>query len=82
MRCFWDERQRAHAPRLEFFNGSLHPAAEHDGRVDAILGILGRTETPADRGMEPLLRVHSPDYLTFLENAHSNGRAAGRDGDA
>ncbi len=82
MRCFWDERQRAHAPRSEFFNGALHPAAEHPGRVDAILGALGPTEAPADRGMEPLLRVHSPDYLRFLENAHTDWRSAGRDGDA
>ena len=82
MRCFWDERQRAHAPKSEFFNGALHPAAEHAGRVDAILGALGPTEAPADRGMEPLLRVHSADYLTFLENAHSEWRSAGRDGDA
>jgi acetoin utilization deacetylase AcuC-like enzyme len=82
MRCFWDERQRAHAPRSEFFNGALHPAAEHPGRVDAILGALGHTEAPADRGMEPLLRVHSTDYLLFLETAHPQWRSAGRDGDA
>ena len=82
MRCFWDERQRAHAPRSEFFNGALHPAAEHPGRVDAILACLGATETPADRGKEPLLRVHSADYLGFLESALSEWRAAGRDGDA
>ena len=82
MRCFWDERQRGHAPRCEFFNGALHPAAEHPGRVDAILKSIGATEAPPDRGMEPLLRVHSRDYLTFLETAHSEWRAAGRDGDA
>ena len=61
MRCFWDERQRAHAPVAEFFNGKLHPAAEHPGRVDAILGAIGTTERPDDSGMEPLLRVHSGD---------------------
>ncbi len=82
MRCFWDERQRAHAPRSEFFNGALHPAAEHPGRVDAILDSLGGTEAPADRGMGALLRVHSADYLGFLQSAHSDWRAAGRDGDA
>ena len=82
MRCFWDERQRAHAPRSEFFNGALHPAAEHAARVEAILGVLGSTEAPADRGTEPLLRVHSPDYLRFLERAHADWRSAGRDGDA
>ena len=82
MRCFWDERQRTHAPAAEFFNGALHPAAEHPGRVDAILDSLGTTEAPADRGMEPLLRCHSADYLGFLESAHSDWRAAGREGDA
>ena len=82
MRCFWDERQRAHKPAGEFFNGAMHPAAEHGGRVDAILQAIGRTETPTDQGMEPLLRVHSADYLDFVRTAHQQWRAAGREGDA
>ena len=82
MRCFWDDRQRAHAPQAEFFNGALHPAAERPARVDAILERLGATEAPTDRGMEPLLRVHSADYLRFLESAHADWRSAGRSGDA
>jgi acetoin utilization deacetylase AcuC-like enzyme len=82
MRCFWDERQRAHRPAGEFFNGAMHPAAEHAGRVDAILQAIGPTEAPADRGMEPLLRVHSANYLEFLRTAHQQWRAAGREGDA
>ena len=71
-----------HAPRAEFFNGALHPAAEHPGRVVAILECLGSTEAPADRGREPLLRVHAPDYLQFLETAHSDWRCGGHGGDA
>ena len=82
MRCFWDERQRAHRPAGEFFNGAMHPAAEHAGRVEAILQAIGPTEAPADQGMEPLLRVHSADYLDFLRTAHQQWRAAGREGDA
>ena len=82
MRCFWDERQRLHAPSGEFFNGAMHPAAEHPGRVDAILDPIGRTEAPTDFGMEPLLRVHSAEYLGFLRTAHAEWRAAGRQGDA
>lgn len=82
MRCFWDERQRAHKPAGEFFNGAMHPAAEHSGRVDAILAAIGQTETPTDQGVEPLLRVHSADYLDFLRTAHDQWRAAGREGDA
>ncbi len=82
MRCFWDDRQRAHAPAGEFFNGALHPAAEHPGRVDAILDAIGTTEAPADAGMEPLRRVHTDEYLDLLRTGHSEWRAAGREGDA
>ena len=82
MKCFWDDRQRAHAPAGEFFNGAMHPPAEHPGRVDAIVQAIGPTQTPADAGMRPLARVHSADYLYFLRTAHDEWRAAGRDGDA
>jgi acetoin utilization deacetylase AcuC-like enzyme len=82
MRCFWDERQRAHDPAGEFFNGAMHPPAEHPGRVDAILAAVGATQAPADLGLEPLLRVHSRGYLDFLRSAHGRWREAGRDGDA
>ena len=82
MRRFWDERQRAHAPATEFFNGGLHPAAEHGGRVDAILSAIGPTEPARDRGLEPLRRVHSAEYLDFLQSAFAEWRAAGREGDA
>jgi acetoin utilization deacetylase AcuC-like enzyme len=82
MRLFWDERQRLHAPKCEFFNGGLYPAAEHPGRIDSILAAIGKTETPRDHGEAPLLRVHPPEYLDFLKSAHADWRAAGRDGDA
>ena len=81
MRCFWDDRQRAHAPAGEFFNGAMHPAAEHAGRVDAILEAIGPTHAPSDFGLEPLLRTHSRDYLEFLRTAHAQWRSAGREGD-
>ena len=82
MRCFWDDRQRLHAPSGEFFNGALHPAAEHNGRVDSILAAIGRIEQVPDFGTDPLLRVHSAEYLDFLESAHRRWLEAGRDGDA
>lgn len=81
MRCFWDERQRAHAPAAEFFNGKLHPAAEHQGRVDAILAAIGATEPPEDSGIEPLLRVHPKSYLELLRDAYEEWLAADRDGE-
>lgn len=82
MRCFWDERQRLHAPAAEFFNGALHPAAEHPGRVDAILAAIGPTEAPHDHGLEPILAVHHAEYVELLRTAHDAWLAAGRTGDA
>ena len=82
MRCFWDERQRLHAPAGEFFNGAMHPAAEHPGRVDAILEAIGATDPPSDLGLDPILRVHSHDYVEFLRTAHHQWRGARRQGDA
>ncbi len=82
MRCFWDNRQRAHSPAGEFFNGAVHKGAEHPGRVDAILDSIGKVEPPPDLGIEPLRRVHSAAYLDFLESAHAQWLAAGREGDA
>ena len=82
MRCFFDDRQRGHAPRQEFFNGGLHPAAECLERVDAILSAIGPFEAPTDHGMAPVLAVHSPDYIDFLRTAFADWRAAGRNGDA
>ncbi|HEX6219099.1 MAG TPA: histone deacetylase family protein [Sphingomicrobium sp.] len=82
MRCFFDDRQRLHAPTVEFFNGGLHPAAECLERVDAILSGIGRAEAPADHGLEPIAQVHSADYLGFLQSAFGDWCAAGRDGDA
>ncbi|HWT12531.1 MAG TPA: histone deacetylase family protein [Allosphingosinicella sp.] len=82
MRCFFDERQRRHAPEVELHNGAFEPFAEHPGRVASILAAIGPVEAPADRGEAPLLAVHPVDYLDFLRGAHDEWRAAGRPGDA
>jgi acetoin utilization deacetylase AcuC-like enzyme len=82
MRCFFAPGQLAHAPAVELHNGAFEPFAEHPGRVRSILEAIGATEAPADRGEEPLLRVHPREYLDFLKGAYAEWRAAGRPGDA
>jgi len=82
MRGFWDERQRLHAPVKELHNGAFVPFAETSARADAILAALPPAEAAVDHGEAPLLRVHPAAYLDFLENAWSDWRAAGREGDA
>jgi acetoin utilization deacetylase AcuC-like enzyme len=82
MRCFFDPRQLAHAPALELHNGGFMPYAETTARVDSILAAIGPAERPQDAGEAPILRVHPPEYVEFLKNAHRDWTAAGREGDA
>lgn len=82
MRIFWDERQRAHLPRGEFFNGAMHPAAECEDRVGSILAAIGPVEAPDDHGLAPITAVHDAGYVDFLQRAHRDWFAAGREGDA
>ena len=82
MRCFFDPRQLAHAPKLELHNGGFMPYAETAARAESILSAIGGTERPQDRGEAPILRVHPAEYLDFLKSAHRDWMEAGREGDA
>ncbi|MGC1303951.1 MAG: histone deacetylase family protein [Caulobacteraceae bacterium] len=82
MKCFFDARQREHAPAVELHNGTYIAYSEAAGRVDSILDRLGPVLAPADYGLAPIEQVHDAGYLQFLRTAHEQWRAAGRSGDA
>ena len=80
------DAHRTHHPREPFLDrGQLVEPPEVPERVDRILAAiadagLGRPEPPrafAERGGSgPTARVHSPEYLEFLEHAHARWRDA------
>jgi acetoin utilization deacetylase AcuC-like enzyme len=76
------EVHRAHHPREPFLDrGQLIDPPEVPERVDRILGAiadaaLGPPQPPRPFGLEPVARVHSREYLEFLEHAHERWRAA------
>jgi acetoin utilization deacetylase AcuC-like enzyme len=82
MRRVFDPRQLAHAPAMELHNGGFVPYAEKPARAEAVAAAVGPLEPAFDHGEAPLLAVHDPAYLAFLKTAHSDWRAAGREGDA
>jgi acetoin utilization deacetylase AcuC-like enzyme len=82
MRTFFDPRQRRHAPAQELHNGAFVPYAEHIGRLDSMLAMVGAVEAAAHLGETPLLSVHPRAYLDFLGTAFADWKAAGRPGDA
>ena len=82
MKLFFDDRQTAHAPSRELHNGDWVPHAENIERPRSIVEQFSDWRPVRDFGMAPLLAVHDPDYLAFLERAHRDWLAAGRSGDA
>ena len=80
--AFFDARQLSHAPDLELHNGAWAPYAEKASRAETILAEFETLRPARDHGLEPILRVHSPAYVAFLQAAHGDWLAAGRTGDA
>jgi acetoin utilization deacetylase AcuC-like enzyme len=82
MRIVFDERQLAHAPLRELHNGGWVPYNESPARAETILAAVGDYMPARDLGLAPIAAVHDPAYLTFLQVAHNDWVAAGREGDA
>ncbi len=82
MRRFFSPAQLVHAPARELHNGAFTAYAETPSRAEVILAAIGGAEQPEDRGLAPILAVHSAEYIAFLKNAPALWAAAGRPGDA
>jgi len=75
MQAILDDRQYLHDPKHFMANGVVQPCPEQAARID----ILRRgaeaagcsIEAPKDAGPGPIAALHSPRYLTFLQNIHT-----------
>ena len=68
-----------HAPDVEIQCGVAVPAYDRVDRMESILRVLRdhpgiRLLDPAPHGDEPILRVHDPDMVRFLESAWVEGQ--------
>ncbi len=75
------------SPRTELYGGELVRPHESPQRAQIVLERvlaqrLGEVIAPADFGMAPLLRVHDPEYIEFLQQAWTDWVAAGNRGEA
>lgn len=76
-----------HHGAAEFYRGQLVPCFEMPARIEQVLARiaatgLGAVIAPDRFGREPLVRVHAPDYVDFLEQAWAEWTALGESGDA
>ncbi len=87
MKTLFSPVELTHDPKHEISDGRLMPAVEIPARAeivrDRILATgLGEILEPEDFGTAPLARVHSEDYLDFLERFWKRWSDAGREGEA
>ena len=74
MKVVHTERHRAHDPKVETYLGVPVPASEVPARADSILAALAadggfEVVPPTEHGTDPILAVHDPGLLRFLEAA-------------
>jgi acetoin utilization deacetylase AcuC-like enzyme len=78
MKCVLSASQTKHYPASYLVNGERQPNPESPDRVDRLLqGALaaGLEQTePRDNGLAAIARVHTPEYLAFLQNAYTRWR--------
>lgn len=74
MKAFLDDRQRHHDPKHFMANGAVLPNPEQPRRVEVLhAGAIAAGATfdaPQDYGIAPISAIHTPQYLTFLQNIY------------
>jgi acetoin utilization deacetylase AcuC-like enzyme len=83
----FSEDHRLQDGKAELIDGKLVPCFEMPKRADIVharvkeVG-LGPVEAPRQFGREPILRVHKPDFVAFLESAFDEWKSEHGDYDA
>ncbi|MEM8664967.1 MAG: histone deacetylase family protein, partial [Pseudomonadota bacterium] len=84
MRAFYAPATRDHDPRFFLSRGRVARHEDAPGRVDRLLqGVAAADLAVTEAGpaaQEALLRVHTPRYLTFLEEAFEAWQGLGGQG--
>jgi acetoin utilization deacetylase AcuC-like enzyme len=80
MHIVYTDRHKAHATGEVRVEGHPFDTSEVPARAELILAAVSRAQlgpvlSPADHGLEPLLAVHDPDYVTYLRGAYDESAA-------
>ncbi len=86
MRVVYSPAHRLHDPAFEVASGQRVPALEVPARAEAIRAALAADPAfelvePAGHGLEPILAVHDPGMVRFLQSAWDDWRAWGERAD-
>lgn len=83
MLTYFHPEQYLHHPRTYLSRGQMRTPQEVPERprrlLQAVQSLGFELREPDDFGTQPLLAVHSPEYVRFLEEAHTEWKATGQD---
>ncbi len=87
MLTIFSQDHRKRDAKTELSGGVLVPPFEKPARMDYIVDRihsqgLGDIVAPRDFGMEPILKLHDADFVTFLKDCWTEWSAAGMAGEA
>lgn len=78
MKVVFSDNQLRHNPKMFLVNGAPQPNPEVPERATCLLesAIQSGLEriVPADHGLGPFARVHTPEYISFLSGIHERWR--------
>ena len=74
MRTIFSEQHRLRDAKTELYGGELVKPFERPSRADMVVEAvrtakLGSVEAPESFSMDPVLRIHDADFVSFLETA-------------
>ena len=76
--AFFADQTAGHDPQSFLVLGSIRPAEEQPERAVRLKAggeAAGLSfAAPADRGLDPLAAIHTPEYLGFLQTIHARWR--------
>lgn len=80
MKVIYSEKQKLHQVKYEFLGGEPTPCFEKPERADMVLNAITsdggyQVIEPKTFGIDPMLWVHTPDYVEFLQNAWNEWEA-------
>lgn len=74
MKAILDDRQALHDPKHFMANGKVNPSPEQPERIQMLQAGAEAAgcnfQSPDDAGLAPISAVHSPEYLSFLQNIY------------
>lgn len=87
MKTFLSPKHRLHHPMMELNRGRLGESYDRPNRIETIAVALAAAgfdppASPPEASMETILRVHDSSYVEFLQCAHGDWIALGRQGEA